>query len=381
MLTDAIIVALTVGVAVWGYLRGVSIGVLVAVGFVLGALLGSRLGPLILDGGLHDPLAPALALPGALLVGGGLAALCERFGFELRRRYLRRRLTLDSVGGAVLAGSLAVMLVWTAGAVGLRVDGLEDTVRGSEIIAELNSVLPPPGPLVSAKASYALPVVNGPGARLRPADRMKQDPDVAAAADSVVKIRIGGCGHVGSGSGWVAANGIVVSNAHVVHHFKKFGVQARGAGLPQEGKPILMDLRNDVSVLSVPGVRRVPALRLAGRPKLNSAAAVLGFPYGQRYKARDARIGPTLLQPSGRWSPRDYGARLVTLLRADFGVGPGSSGGPIVDRDGHVVAMIFARTPANRHIHYAVPSVSIKRDLRRALAERRPVDTGGCEQA
>lgn len=382
VLTDVIIVALTVALAVWGYSQGMSVGVMVAVGLAVGALLGSRIGPQILDGGLRDPLAPALSLPGALLLGGALGALSERFGFELRRRYLRKRYRLDAVGGALLAGFLGVMLVWVAGAVGARLDGLKKTVRGSEILAQLNSVLPPPGPLVSANRSYSLPVVDGPRARLRPAsNELKHDPEVEAAARSVVKIRISGCGHRASGSGWVAADGIVVSNAHVVHGFKSFGVQVEGAGVPLDGTPILMDLKNDVSVLSVPGVKGASGLRIAGTPKVSSAAVVLGFPYGRHYKARPARIGPTLSLPSRIWSPRDYGKRLVTLLRADLGVGPGSSGGPLVDHAGRVVAMIFARAPVNAHIHYAIPSSSIKRDLGRALASRKAVDTGECQEA
>lgn len=382
VLTDLIIVALTVAIAVWGYSQGVSAGILVAVAFGIGALLGSRIAPQVLDGGLRDPLAPAIALPGALLLGGVFAALSERSAFELRRRFLRRRYTLDSVGGALLAGCLGVAVVWVIAAAAARVDGLRDTVRDSEIIARLNSVLPPPGPLVSANRSYSLPVVDGPRARLPPADtELKQDRQVEAAARSVVKITIHGCGHGGSGSGWVAGDGVVVSNAHVVHYSESLEVQIEGGGERLEATPVLMDLRNDVSVLRVPGIKGVPRLRMAGIANLNSTAAVLGYPYGKRYKARAARVGPTLSLSSAIWSPRDYGKRLVTLLRADLGVGAGSSGGPIVDPEGRVVAMTFARTPVDEHLLYAVPSVTIKRDLQRAHGSRQAVDTGDCEES
>ena len=379
MLTDVIIVALTVAIAFWGYSQGVSVGVLVAVGFGVGALLGSRIGPQILDGGLRDPLAPALALPGALLFGGALAAALERFGFELRRR-LRRRYTADAIGGTVLAGFLAIALVWLAGAVGTRVDGLEETVKGSEILTQLNSVLPPPGPLVSANRSYSLPTLDGPRARVLPVvDNVKRDPQVQAVAKSVVKIVISGCGRKGSGSGWIADDGIVVTNAHVVHHFENFGVQVEGGGVAREATPILIDFKNDISILRVPGVKALPHLPIAGTPRVNSSAAVLGFPYGKRYKVRAARMGPTVPLP-GRLQPdRPRGRRLITLVRANLGVAPGSSGGPIVDPAGMVVAMIFAKSVVDSHIQYAVPARLIQRDLRRARQSSEAVDTGGCD--
>ena len=97
MLIDAIIVLLAVAMAVWGYSRGVRTEVLIAVGVAIGALLGSRVGPQVLKDGLQDPLAPLLALPGALLLGAVLAAGMERAGSQLRRA-LRGRYTLDALG-------------------------------------------------------------------------------------------------------------------------------------------------------------------------------------------------------------------------------------------------------------------------------------------
>ena len=381
MIVDLIVVALTVGLAAWGYSQGVSVGVLVLVGFGCGALLGSRVAPLVLDGGLRDPFAPVIALPAALLFGALLAAALERFGRKLRRR-LRRRRTLDAYGGALVAGCLALVVVWITASVVARVDSLREPLRESKIVEQLNSVLLPPGPLLTAeKASYALPVIDGPRVRAGlPDPRIKRDPEVQAAARSVAKIEIAACGQTGDGTGWIAGDGIVVTNAHVVRGSDAPAVRLEGQGEAHRSEPIWYDDKEDVAILRSPAVKGAPLLPVAGSsPKRGTTAAVLGFPFGGRYKAREARLGPTSPLPRGARRGIARGHRSITPLFAGLGIGPGSSGSPVVDRDGSVVAMIFGgRDPNGGRDAYAIPSPVIREALERARSSRHPVDTGDC---
>ena len=377
MLTDVLIVGLAIGLATWGYFRGVSPDALAVLGFALGAVLGAWLAPQILDRGLDDPLAPALAVPGGLMLGGALAAGFERLGIELARRWLRRRPAAAAAGGGAVGVLLAVVAVWILGAIGVRVDALERTVRDSEIIDGLNAVVTPPGlPLVGHDRNYPLPRVRGPRTRLRPADaRLKLDPQVRAAARSVVKVRISACGRRAVGSGWIAEDGVVATNAHVAEGGARLEVQVGGGGLRHDATTVLYDVRHDIAILRTPGTRGARPLDMAGVPRPNSSAVVLGFPRGRRYKARQARIGPTrpLLITSSE--------EAVTQLRATPGVEPGSSGGPLVDGRGRVVGMIFARNLADDgRTQFAVPTRFIRRALKRAAsAGAAAVDTGDCE--
>jgi S1-C subfamily serine protease len=66
------------------------------------------------------------------------------------------------------------------------------------------------------------------------------------------------------------------------------------------------------------------------------------------------------------------GPRAVVPLRG--GIQPGDSGGPVVDRRGRVVAMIFAGT-RNGEGGYAVPLDLVLRGLSSPL---RPVSPGPC---
>ncbi len=383
VVVDLIIVALVVAVASWGYSQGVSMGVLLLVGFGCGAVLGSRLAPLALEGGLHDPFAPVLALPAALLFGAVLAAGLERLARSLRRR-LRRHRTLDAASGTLAAGCLGLVLVWITAAVLTSVDGARGSLRDSEIVARLNSVLLPPGPLLTAEepspSSSSLRVVDGPRVRAGLADpRIKQDPQVQAAARSVAKIEVAACGHRGEGTGWVAADGIVVTNAHVANGSPAPGVRIEGRGRPLRSEPIYYDDNDDVAILHAPAAKGVPTLPLAGKPRAGTTTVVLGFPFGERYKAREARLGHTA-SPSRRQQRGVHrGHRAITPLRAGLGIGPGSSGSPVIDKRGRVAGMIFAgRDPDGGRDAFAIPSPIIRQALRRALSSPRRADTGDC---
>lgn len=376
-IADPIVIFVTVGMAVWGYRQGVRVKLLLAVAFGIGALFGSRVGPLILDGGLRDPFAPAVALPAALLFGALFAAGAERAGFKLQWT-LRRRYALDAFAGAALTAFLALVVVWSMAAAGVRMKSLEGTVESSAIVSGLNAVLPPPGPVLTSSKTYALPraqKVRQPG--FAPDFRIKADAEVKAAARAVVKIEVTKCGGLGEATGWIAGDGIVMTNAHVVERSTKLGVRVQGKGRPLDGEAIFYDRDADVSVLRVPGLRGTSALRLHPRPKVSSSVAVLGFPFGRRYKAREAVLGPTLPLPRGN----RIGApgRQASLLRSGLGLGPGVSGGPVVDTTGRVVAMIFGGSEVHRRrFQVAVPSPVMRAALRRALAAPRSVDTGTC---
>jgi S1-C subfamily serine protease len=376
---DWIIVGFTLLLAIYGYTQGFLVGILSLAGFAGGAVLGTRLGPQLLPGGATSPYAPLFGLLGALFAGGILALGLEGVALSLRNRLrLPALATLDGLLGAALTGCVALGVCWIVGAVALQTPGaraLRPQFRTSIVLRELNRVLPPSGPILNALARFdPLPRVSGPRPQLaRPAPAIAHDPEVRAASASVVRILGTACGLGMEGSGWVAAPGLVVTNAHVVAGEESTTVQLDGDGIKLDAQAVHFDPRNDLAVLRVSGLDR-RGLRLASAAASGTAGAVLGFPKNGPYDVEPARLGPTLPTISQDAYGRGPIRRQVTVLRAD--VREGNSGGPVVDGGGRVLTTVFAATAAARSRGgYGVPNPVVRSALRDSS---RPVTTGPC---
>jgi S1-C subfamily serine protease len=377
---DWVIVGFILVLALLGWQRGFIVGALSLAGFVGGAVLGARLAPLLLPDGSRSPYAPLFGLAGALIVGGALASGLERLGVRLRRGLLLPGLgMLDGLLGALLSATIALGLAWIAGAVVLQTPGLgrlRHDVQRSALLRELNSVLPPSGGLLNALARFdPLPSVRGPEAAVAPpTGRVLRTPGVRSAAPSVVRVLGTACGLGIEGSGWVAAPGLVVTNAHVVAGEQDTGVEARGAAPSLPATLVHFDAHDDVAVLRVPGLG-APALGLAVDPAAGTAGAVLGFPLDGPFDVEAARIGSTQTVLSDDAYGRGPLRRSVTTLRGR--VRSGNSGGPVVDASGRVLATVFAATTSGSPGGFGVPN-AVVRDALAAAGGAGAVSSGPC---
>lgn len=377
---DWVIVAFTLLLAVGGYRRGFLVGALSLVGFAGGAFLGARIGPLLLSDGSHSPFAPLFALGGALLVGGLMANVLETVAYQLRRVLKLPGLgAVDGLLGAVLMGALALGISWIVGAVALQTPWIREfrsDIQRSEVLRRLNDVLPPSGPILNALARFdPLPSLNGPEAGVAPpSERVLRQPGVRAAAPSVVRILGNACGLGVEGSGWVAAPGLVVTNAHVVAGQQDTIVQQGGAGAHLEADVAHYDARNDVAVLRVGGLG-APPLQLAPSPASGTGGAILGYPLNGPFDARAGRIGATRTVISDDAYGHGPVSRSMTTLRGV--VRSGNSGGPIVDRHGRVLATIFAATTSGQPGGYGVPNRIVAEAVAKA-ADGGTVSSGPC---
>ena len=376
---DWIIVALTLVAAFAGYAQGFVVGAATLVGFAGGLLLGGRVGGLLVDSGSQSPYAPLFALVGALLGGLILGSLMERLGHGVKRRLRIPGVGfVDGLGGALLSGAVALGLAWLAGAVALQTPGaitFRDEIQRSTILKRLNDALPPSGPVLNALARFdPFPTIDGPSAGV-PAPRaaIARDPQVKAASESVVKIQGIACGLGVEGSGWIAGDGIVVTNAHVVAGQDNTTVQLGGTGDRHDAKAIAFDPTNDIAVLRVDGLGGRP-LELSPRVRAGTQAAILGFPENGPYDVRAGRVGATrsvLTQDAYGHGPV---RRSLTTLRGL--VRHGNSGGPMVDTRGRVVTTVFAATQgAGPAGGFGGPNAIVRRILQTASGT---VSTGPC---
>jgi len=385
---DWVILAALALSAASGFQRGVVVTALSLLGAALGALIG-----LLLGTALSASTAPAAPAAAALLalVGGLLGAgLLGRAGRRLRGRWLRpvssarsRRSTrllrtapaqLDRLLGAVLGAVIACGLAWLIAGAARTSDAppaAREAVRESLVLGGLRTVLPSATPILDRLGRWnPLPTLLSSSAD---APRgIARDPDVRAAQESVVRVVGAACGRRSSGSGWIAARGLVVTNAHVVAGQRGTWIQLGGRGRRLDAVAVAFDERNDIAILRVAGMD-APALRLAPDAAPGAPVALLGFP-GGFFRVRGGRLGAerqvvTRSDPGGRVASR-------VIRRFESAVRPGNSGGPIVDSRGRVVATAFAvGDERNSRQGYAVPNGPV----RRALAGiRGPVGTGSC---
>jgi S1-C subfamily serine protease len=376
---DWIIVLFVVLMAMWGFLQGLIVGALSLTGFIAGAVLGARLAPLLLSDGSKSPYAPLFALLGAILLGGILAMGLESLGFRLRGLLVGPLGIIDSAGGAILLACVGLGVAWLFGAVALNTPGareLRRDIQRSKILSSLNEHFPPSGGFLNTLARFdPFPSVTGQVPRLRrPNSRLARDPEVRAATRSTVRVTGSACGLGIEGSGWVAAPGLVVTNAHVIAGEDDTTVQPEGTGPRYDAQAVWFDPRNDVAILRSDGIKSLRPLRQNVNAPSGTSGAVIGYPQNGPLDVQPARIGPTITALSQDAYGRGPLRRKITTMRGL--VRSGNSGGPLVDGDGRVLTTIFASSlSGGERAGYGVPDSVVTDALARA---RGPVSTGPC---
>lgn len=371
-LVDLLLVLGILFFGVLGAYRGLAAQAFALGGLALGALAGSFFAPyLVPDNSPWTPLAGlAGAAVGALVLGSLAASAGGRVSFALAARPVLA--VADRVGGVAAGALLGLALAWLVAVLALQQPalGLRAEVRESAFLPRLVSAVPPDRLLRALNRFDPLPLLPGMADRLPPPDPSVLETAGAPVAQSVVKIQGSSCGVGAQGSGWVVRRGLVATNAHVIAGQGDTQVLAPN-GQVLDALPVYVDAANDVALMRVRGLQ-APRLRTDDRDRFPLPVALVGYPRNGPLVA----VAGTADEPRTVLAPDAYGnglgPRAVVLLRG--GIQPGDSGGPVVDRRGRVVAMIFAGT-RNGEGGYAVPLELVLRGLSTRL---HPVSPGPC---
>jgi S1-C subfamily serine protease len=156
-----------------------------------------------------------------------------------------------------------------------------------------------------------------------------------SAREFTVRIRALGCDRLGTGSGFVLGEDLIVTNRHVVGTPREVAIstwdgrsfEARVDGIARDADLAVIRVRG--LDLPVADVRDEPAI--IGEP-----VAAIGYPGGGGATITTGVVlgftdGPIL-------------GEQVPAIRVSAEVRPGNSGGPLVDADGLVIGVIFAQT-------------------------------------
>ncbi len=384
---DVILLVLVAASAVHGLRLGAAIQVLSFGGFLLGMFLGALIAPTLARlvsnsvGKAFISLVVVFGLAG--LLGGGGRYLGVRAWRVLRRARLA---VADSGFGAAIAVVATLVASWLVASIVVNVPSptISAQIQGSAILQGLDKILPPAPSVFSRIQSFInnqgfpqvfaqlTPTPSGPVA-LPGQPQLQQA--VSIAGPSTVKIVGDGCGQIQEGSGFVVAPDLVVTNAHVVAGIAQpMVIDSVGQ---HAATPVFFDPDFDLAVLRARGLSERPLKLLPTSVERGAQAVVLGYPEGGPFQAVPAGVMSNISQAVGR---DIYGQSLTTRsvyeLQAD--VRPGNSGGPLVEPNGEVIGVVFARSPSDPSIGYALESPGVVSRVNSAEASQTPVGTGPC---
>jgi S1-C subfamily serine protease len=394
---DLVLLLVLIGYAISGFRQGAVVGFLSLAGFVGGGAVAMWLLPQVLPdslgAGRTDVRWVLLLLAGVVITATLGQALAVGAGMALRGKVRDDSVRLlDSVLGAVASTIAVCVLVWlVAGAVrGGPSTGLSRAVGQSRVVTAVDAVLPSSGGRVFAGFRSLLDAEGFPRVfagfgteRIRavapPDPAMATGAAVRRAAAGVVKITgtAPSCKRSQEGTGWVLERGIVVTNAHVVAGVQRPRVQVGGIGESYPGRVVVFDPARDLAVINIDGLPS-RARPLPVGPDLSSGdgAVVAGFPKNGPYKVGSARVRDVITARGEDIYGKNNSTRQVYSLYAR--VQPGNSGGPLLDRRGQVVGIVFAKSLDDDSTGYALTMDEAAPVLEAGRVPRAAVSTGAC---
>ncbi|WP_336660146.1 MarP family serine protease [Leucobacter sp. USHLN153] len=388
-IVDIIVVALLLGATISGFRSGFFSVLGALAGLVVGAAVSPWVLPVVARELPENAWRSAAVIGSAVLllaVGAGLGSL---IGAVLRRGAdrLKLRFVERLLGGALgLVASVTAVSLIGAGIISAGVPVVSSAVASSTVLRTLQQWTPPVISDAAARLQAAvldetvIPTVDA----LLEGD-LSVDPDVSAidtddpalarAAQSVARISgiAAGCSTMPTGTGFVAAEDRIVTNAHVVA-----GVSTPLVELPGEpardGRIVYFDPVDDLAVIAVDV--DAPPLPIDDSLTPGSAGAVQGYPYGGPFSTVAAGVLATRTTPIDDIYRSSTAPRSIHVLSGK--VRPGNSGGPLLTAEGGVAGVIFARDTARDNVGYAMTVAELLPVLATLDQAVDPVDTGAC---
>lgn len=383
---DVVIIVVAIAAAVGGFRLGFVTRVVSWIGLGIGLAVAIRVLPLVLDRLRGNDQLVLLAATLAVVFAG--AFIGQGIGFMIGNRLRPRdrdggasvRL-IDGLAGAVAGIAGVMVLVWLllpvlGGASGLP----SEQARSSQIARQLDARLPDaPDSILALRSLFGEDNFPAVFDALRPTPDLGPPPvetgitaeTGSRVARSVVKVQGVACRQVQDGTGWVVAEDLVVTNAHVVAGERETEI-FRDDGSRADATVVAFDPSRDLAVLRVPGLDRDPLTVVPSSAE--AAGGVFGHPGGG-----PMRVAPFSVSRRITAVGRDiYGTGVTSrdVLELRSTLRPGDSGSALVNSAGNVVGVAFAIAPDRVDVAYALSTAELDAVLQSDLVQA--VSTGPC---
>lgn len=381
---DLLLILGAIGAALGGYRLGFLARVTSWFGLALGVLVGSLLLPGILRR-LQEADDATLALvaistlAGTALIGqaAGLV-LGSRLHIALPEGGLR---TTDRSAGAA-AGVVGVLIgLWLLLPTLGDIPGwVSEQARTSYVARQVHGLFPAPPDTVQALRRLVgddpFPSVfeglrPSPDAGPPPESSGMTQDTASRVAQSVVKVQGEACGRVQEGTGFFVADGVVVTNAHVVAGEDESIIELAD-GSEAEAEVVAFDPARDLAILRTGA--DAPSLQVRDADEGDSGG-VFGHPGGRPLEISPFQVGEQITARGRDIYDGASTERQVLVLAADLE--PGDSGSALVAPDGTVVGVAFAVAPDKDGVAYALAISELEAVVDGGIGTQ-PVDTGDC---
>ncbi len=171
---------------------------------------------------------------------------------------------------------------------------------------------------------------------------------------------------VGGGSGFiVSANGIILTNKHVISDPQAEYTVILNDGQKFPAVILSRDPINDVAILQIPS-ENLPFLKLGDATKLQLGQSLIAIGNALGIFKNTVSLGivsglsrSIMAQADPDHPPQE----MRGLIQTDAAINPGNSGGPLVDAKGLVIGVNAAIVSGAQSIGFAIPVNAAKRDL------------------
>lgn len=357
---DIIIGLLLVAAGFRGYEIGFVRQFCSLVGLLIGLLLGGQLVSVLSWHGVG-----AIMVLVAFVVAGVIAG--EVAGMKLKIWFHESKVNIvDRLFGAGIGTIMCLVALWLSATLLSIINDptIQISIRDSWVIRYLDKTLPPATDAIARLEKYledAGVPATGPSQGTEPT--ISSSPvtlpniadfsnAIAAAKPSVVEIEGRSCSGIESGSGFVAADGLVITNAHVVAGMRTPFV--RDTNGKHTTTVVAFDPNVDLAVLKTTNLAGKPLGIAEKTAAPQTPAALLGYPGGRSFSAKPGVISDTITAVGKDIYDTKDTRRDVLVVRAD--VVKGNSGGPLIAKDGVVQGVIFARSTSYKQVGYALTS-------------------------
>jgi S1-C subfamily serine protease len=375
------------------FIRGIEMGFVrqfcSAAGFFIGFFVGAWIESHLI-GHLDSSDSRAVF---ALLVTLGFAVLLmligEYFGLRLKFKLSEGRIAdkLDRIFGSGLAIVTLLVAVWLGASIfrNFPSEGWQRQIRTSRIIATLNENLPS-APGLLTKLGHLIDPNGFPQVFTgleRSVDTDTPLPNIGELTPAVQKTRVSivkvegeGCGGIVQGSGFVAGDDEVITNAHVVAGLNEpMVIDANGQ---HDARVVWFNPELDLAVLRVRNLAGDPLILRSTLVNKGTATAIVGFPGGEGFRAEPAAVLEAFTAVGRDIYNHGRTERRVYSLKGT--VEQGNSGGPVIAADGSVIGVLFAKSSTYDQVGYALTGDQAADALAQAVHQNTPLAPSACAE-